>query len=168
MPVVPKVYFSYARGDDETPEGQLREEVANELYQEIKRRERDGHLKVMIDREQMKYRDSIRTFTKQYADAWLVVMIISEKYLKSEFCMGEVVEVLSNRDYRQRILPVLLPEAGLNDPKKSIAYLKDWEEKENDIGKELASIKKKGLRRPVYTTAKKLCGDNTYFCGFHY
>jgi hypothetical protein len=140
MSTLPTVYFSYAWGDGETPEGQLREEVANTLYQEIKKRERTGDLKVVIDREQMKYRDSIRKFTTQYADASLVVMIISEKYLKSEFCMGEVVEVLSNRDYRQRILPVLLPDAGLNEPKKCIAYHKHWVEIKKDFDAEMASI----------------------------
>lgn len=141
MSTLPTVYFSYAWGDGETPEGQLREEVANTIYQEIKKRERAGDLKVVIDREQMKYRDSIRKFTAQYADASLVVMIISEKYLKSKYCMGEVVEVLSNKDYLCRILPVLLPDTELNDDVKCADYFLHWETEQVKIDEKIKQIR---------------------------
>lgn len=136
----PAVYFSYAWGDDETPEGRLRAEAADTLFREIKKREGDGTLRVVIDREKMQYRDRIRDFTKQYADAALVIMIISEKYLRSKYCMGEVVEVLSNRDYRKRIFPVVLPDARLNDDKQGIDYQIFWEKKKEELKTEIARI----------------------------
>ena len=141
MPPIPAVYFSYAWGDDETPDGRLRAEAADTLYREIKKREGDGALRVMIDREQMTYRDRIRDFTKQYTDAALVVMIISEKYLRSKYCMGEVVEVLSNKDYRRRIFPVVLPDARLHDVKQCTKYYQYWEREKEELDAEIAKFK---------------------------
>ncbi len=143
MSSIPAVYFSYAWGDDETPQGRLREEAVHALFQEIKKRESAGALRLMIDREQNNYRDRIRDFTSQYADAALVVMIISEKYLRSKYCMGEVVEVLSNKDYRRRIFPVVLPDAGLHDVKKCLEYFRFWEKEKSELDSEIDQIQNK-------------------------
>ncbi len=149
MPAIPKVYFSYAWGDDETPEGQLRAEAANALYQRLKERESRNELQVIIDHEQMGYKSRIRDFTKQFGDSSiLIVMIISEKYLKSDFCMGEVVEILSNKDYQERIFPVVLPDAKLEDAKARMKYRKEWDKRKEELEEEYEGIKDK-----TYTTA---------------
>lgn len=149
MPDKPEVYFSYAWGDDETPEGRLRSDAANALYQELKAREKRGELQVMIDREQMRYKSSIRAFTQQFAKASIVVMVISEKYLYSRFCMAEVVEVLSNRDYRARIFPVVLPDAKLNDELQLVEYQKFWEEKKQKLEQGIDEIEDKAAAIPL-------------------
>lgn len=146
MPTLPMVYFSYAWGDNETPQGQLRTEAANALYQELKAREARGELLVMIDREQMRYKDRIHNFTKQYGDSSiLIILIISEKYLLSQYCMGEVVEILSNKDYRKRIFPVVLPDAKLKDGIRLAQYYTYWEKRK----KELRAANKK-IEDPTY------------------
>lgn len=149
MPDKPKVYFSYAWGDNETPEGRLRSDAANALYQELKAREKRGELQVMIDREQMRYGSSIRAFTQQFGKASIVVMVISEKYLCSRFCMAEVVEVLSNRDYRARIFPVVLPDVKLDDDPQLPKYQKFWEEKKRKLAQGIDEIEDKAAAIPL-------------------
>ena len=84
MPVVPKVYFSYAWGDDETPGGKLRAEAADALYVYLKEKEARGEVEVVIDQERMSYKSSIRKFTEAYGHAEaIIIFIISEKYLQS-------------------------------------------------------------------------------------
>ena len=128
------VYFSYAWGDDESPEGQLRAEAADKLYQELKNRQDRGELTLVIDKEHISYKSSIREFTNRYSDqSILIIMIISEKYLTSEYCMGEVVEILSNKDYRGRIFPMVLPDAKLRDPIAPAKYHLHWQNKKREL-----------------------------------
>jgi len=141
MPAIPKVYFSYAWGDGESPDGKLREEAADYLYAALKERERRREVEVVIDRERMSYKSSIRKFTEAYGHAEaLIILIISEKYLQSEYCMGEVVQVLSNRDYRDRIFPVVLPDAGLRDPLRLVRYHLHWEKRKNQLAEAIDQI----------------------------
>jgi hypothetical protein len=144
MPAIPKVYFSYAWGDGESPEGRLREEAASYLYAALKEREGRQEVEVVIDRERMNYKSSIRQFTKAYGHAEaLIILIISEKYLQSEYCMGEVVQILSNKDYRNRIFPVVLPDAGLQDPLRVVDYHVYWEERKIQLAEAIDKIKDK-------------------------
>lgn len=150
MPDLPKVYFSYAWGDDETPEGRLRAEAADALYRELKAREARGELQVMIDREQMGYKSRIRDFTRQYGNSSiLIILIISEKYLLSPYCMGEVVEILSNKDYRERIFPVVLPDANLKDGVRLAQYYTVWENRKRDLSAEIEHIQDKTYAGPL-------------------
>jgi len=144
MPAIPKVYFSYAWGDGESPMGKLRSEVADYLYKELKEREGRNEVEVVIDRDRMNYKSSIRKFTEAYGHAEaLIILIISEKYLQSEYCMGEVVQILSNKDYQERIFPVVLPDAELQDPLRLVDYHVYWEERKNQLAEAIDKIKDK-------------------------
>lgn len=61
--------------------------------------------------------------------------------------MGEVVQIFSNKDYRNRIFPVVLPDAGLRDPLRLVDYHKYWANRKKDFSEAL-----KGLDDPVYTS----------------
>ncbi len=151
MPAIPKVYFSYAWGDGESPEGRLREEAAGYLYAALKEREDRQEVEVVIDRDRMNYKSSIRQFTEAYGHAEaLIILIISEKYLQSEYCMGEVVQILSNRDYRERIFPVVLPDAGLRDSLRLTRYQKHWESRKNELKEALKEIDDPEFAAPLW------------------
>jgi cell fate (sporulation/competence/biofilm development) regulator YmcA (YheA/YmcA/DUF963 family) len=156
MSTLPKVYFSYAWGD-KTPQGRPRAEAADALYQELKAREGRGELQVMIDHEQMGYKDRIRDFTRQYGDSSiLIIMIISEKYLLSPYCMGEAVEILSNKDYRKRTFPVVLPDAKLKDGIKLAQYYKDWEKRKRELKAAIDEIEDKTYAGPLIEQLKDI------------
>ncbi len=145
------VYFSYAWGDGESPEGQLRAEAADKLYQELKKRQDRGELTLVIDREHNTYKSCIREFTRRYSDqSILIIMIISEKYLTSEYCMGEVVEILSNKDYRDRIFPMVLPDAKLRDPIALARYYKYWVQRKKELRSALDGIEDEEYAIPLF------------------
>lgn len=167
MPTLPKVYFSYAWGDDKTLQGKLRSEAADALYQELKKRESRGELEVMIDREQMGYKDRIRDFTKQYGESSiLIIMIISEKYLLSPYCMGEVVEILSNKDYHKRTFPVVLPDAKLKDGIKLAQYYKDWEKRKRELKAAIDEIEDNTYAGPLIEQQKDIAEIIRIIAGF--
>lgn len=53
-----------------------------------------------------------------------VVLIISNKYLKSPNCIFELLEVQRNGYIYDRILPVILPDANIYKSIGIISYLK--------------------------------------------
>jgi len=72
-----------------------------------------------------------------------VVLIISDKYLKSPNCMFELLEVQRNGNIYDRILPVVLSDANIYKSIGIISYLKYWEaqiEELNHALKELESF----------------------------
>jgi hypothetical protein len=74
-------------------------------------------------------------------NAKFVVAIISEKYLRSPYCMFEIYKVFQacqgdTDKLLQRILPVVLPEVRLAGLKQRAPYLKHWKE-ERETAEEL-------------------------------
>lgn len=62
------------------------------------------------DERDIKYKDSIREFMQQVGKHDFVIMLISDSYLKSENCMYEVMEVMRDREYKKKILMIVLKD----------------------------------------------------------
>lgn len=60
------------------------------------------------DERDIKYKDSIKEFMQQIGKHDFVIMLISDSYLKSENCMYEVMEVMRDREYKKKILMIVL------------------------------------------------------------
>ena len=71
---------------------------------------------------------SIREFMSLIKNQDYAVMLISSSYLKSPNCMYEVMEVLSNSEYRNRILSIVTPDADIYNPISRAGYIGYWEE----------------------------------------
>lgn len=157
MPAVLNVYISYAHGDQETPEGRLRTEVADDLLELLKEKERSGKIKVIIDREYMTYKSSISEFMKGYGrEDSIIILIISDKYLRSRYCMNEVVEITSNKNYHDRIFPVILPDAKVNDEEHLINYQLFWQEQKKKLSDKFDKIEDKSKAPDLFHRLKNL------------
>ncbi|MCT4594197.1 MAG: toll/interleukin-1 receptor domain-containing protein [Anaeromicrobium sp.] len=118
------------------------------------------------DERDLKYKDSIKQFMQQVGKHDYVIMIISDSYLKSENCMYEVMEVMRNREYKNKILMIILKDEDKryfkdyeerikNDQEFSnlaigadiysttgrISYIEYWERKEEELESSIARIK---------------------------
>ena len=62
------------------------------------------------DERDIKYKDSIKEFMQQVEKHDFVIMLISDSYLKSENCMYEVMEVMRDREYKKKILMIVLQD----------------------------------------------------------
>jgi hypothetical protein len=70
-------------------------------------------IRLLRDREEIRYRDSVRDFMRRLGQGKAVVAIISEKYLKSENCMFEMLEITRAGTLRERIFPIVLADANI-------------------------------------------------------
>ena len=131
-----EVFISYAWGDD-SPEGKERQQFVDGLVDAL--RKHSEPISVRIDRDEMRPGDLISAFMDRLAAADRVIVVISAKYLRSEYCMHELFMIYQNcrkkaKDFNRRIIPIILPDArqcgGLAARLKLAA---EWNQKLNEI-----------------------------------
>lgn len=70
--------------------------------------------KVLISRDtQLQYRDDIDKFMETIKENDVIISLISDSYLKSEACMYEIIELMRDREYHQRLAFIISSERDL-------------------------------------------------------
>jgi len=123
------VFISYAWGGDS-------ERIVNELDADLQAR---GIL-VVRDKRDLGFKGMIRDFMRQLGQGHAVIVVISDKYLKSRNCMFELVEIARNKDLYDRIFPIVLGDADIYDPVNRIKYIKHWEDKIRELDTAMKSV----------------------------
>jgi hypothetical protein len=119
-----RVFFSYAHGEE-------REKVVDQLYDFLSA---DEIFEPVRDRMDLHHGELLSSFMKRIGRGKCVIVAISEKYILSEYCMFELLELyrnaLSDRNkLAKRIYPIRVEEMRLDDPKVIEKYLMHWREK---------------------------------------
>ncbi|MFN8433765.1 MAG: tetratricopeptide repeat protein [Anaerolineales bacterium] len=127
------VFISYAWGE-ETHE---REAIVNQLDQSLQKR----GIKIVRDKRDLGYKGMIREFMQRIGAGNCVVVVISDKYLRSKNCMFELVEIAANKDFANRVFPIVLSDAKIYEAVDRIDYLKHWEQKKADLDAKMRSLK---------------------------
>ena len=122
QPMNQQVYISYNWQEDSN-------EMANQLVEAFAAK----GIEIIRDKTHTSYKDSIKNFMRQIGQGKCVVAVISDRYLKSENCMFELVEIARNGDFYQRIFPIILPDARIHKDFERIDYLKYWEDEKSQL-----------------------------------
>lgn len=77
----------------------------------------------------MKYKDAISDFMRSLGRGKAVVVVLSKAYLESKSCMFELGEISANGDFRNRVFPIVLPDAKIYDSEDRLGYIEFWEQK---------------------------------------
>jgi internalin A len=93
------------------------------------------------DREEMAYEDSIRDFMKRLGRGDSVIVVISKKYLESPNCMFELAEIEQQPQFRNRVFPILLPDANIYEAIARTRYVRHWEQKIEELDAALEQVK---------------------------
>lgn len=129
-----QIYISYAWKDREQNIEESREQIVNEICNTF---EKKG-FKITRDKSHLTYKDSIKDFMQEIGKGKFVLVIVSQKYLQSEYCMYEAVEVYKHGDFKKRVFPIVLNDANIFDFVEQVKLVKYWEEKAkeyNDLAK---------------------------------
>jgi internalin A len=124
----PKVFISYAWGDDSSEEARQRAQVVESLCETAKV---EGW-EVVRDKNALRYGDLISTFMKILGQADLVIVVLSAKYLRSPYCMAELHALYRNarqekKAFLDRIIPLVLGDARIGTPEERVEHAKHWE-----------------------------------------
>ena len=122
-PTRPAVYLSYAWGDVRaTPAGERA--VVDRLYDALVA---DGYT-VKRDIMDLGYKGLISAFMRELGRGDCVVVLISDAYLKSPFCMFELLEIYRHHEFHERICPIVLADARLHTLRDRLTYVAHWKE----------------------------------------
>jgi internalin A len=69
-----------------------------------------------------------------------VIVVISDKYLRSPNCMFELAEIAENKQFHNRVFPIILGDANIYDPIKRIEYVRHWESKRAELAEAMKSL----------------------------
>jgi outer membrane protein assembly factor BamB len=145
------VFVSYAWGED-------RERPVDELEQAFFER----GIRIVRDKKDLGYRGSIEEFEKRIGRGQCIVLVISDKYLRSKHCMYELVEIDQNRDARGRIFPIVLPDAKIYNSLDRLDYIQYWDGQIKVLNKKIKQVHEiTGLESIIADLKKyKLIRDN--------
>ena len=130
-----RVFLSYAWGGES-------ERIVNELDASLQAK---GIL-VIRDKRDLGFKGMIRDFMRQFGSGHAVIVVISDKYLRSPNCMVELVEIARNKDMYDRIFPIVLADADIYDPVNRIKYIKHWEDKIKGLDEAMKSVSAANLQ----------------------
>lgn len=130
-----EVFISYAWGD-ETVEGRLRSQVVDALYSALGEA---GFLPVR-DRDQIRPGEPISAFLRRLTRADLIVAVISDRYLRSFYCMTEIHGLWQRSQEDANLLaeclvPIILPEVNIEGLRTRASYVRYWREKRDELEK---------------------------------
>jgi hypothetical protein len=150
-----EVFISYAWGGDS-------EAIANQIEQVF----REKNIPLVRDKTDLGFKGRIKAFMEEIGRGKAVVVVISDKYLKSENCMFELVEIAAKGDFYNRIFPIVLPDAQIYDPVERIDYVVHWEERIQKLDtamKKVNSANLQGFRESIdlYTRIRNTIAELT-------
>lgn len=140
----PKVYISYAW--EKQGDGSNWPPILRKLFIIL---EKEGY-EVEIDIHSINYKESIKSFMQELGRGQFVVLIISEKYLKSINCMYEVLQLIKYPNFRARIFPILLDDAKIYDSKKILEYIKYWDSEITVLNQETKTLSSMVYAKPIF------------------
>jgi formylglycine-generating enzyme required for sulfatase activity len=113
---------------------------SEEMVDQIERSLRERGITIIRDKRDLDYKGSIGEFMERIGRGACVIVVISDKYLRSPNCMYELVEIAENKDFLDRIFPIVLADADIYKPLKQIQYIKYWEREISDLKEALKEL----------------------------
>jgi internalin A len=123
----PEIFLSYAWGDDSSEDARQRGEIVERLCETL---EKEGW-KIIRDKNAMRAGDLISGFMKRIGKGDRVIVVLSDKYLRSPFCMFELHAIYQRShtqkpEFLTRIIPVVLNDARFDEFQYRDAYAEYW------------------------------------------
>jgi internalin A len=128
-PSEPEWYVSYAWGDDRTDAGRARQAAVDRLCEAAAAK---GH-HILRDKDVMSLGDSISAFMRRIGGGDRVFVILSDKYLRSEYCMFELSEVWrtsrqEGKAFLKRARIYALPDVNISKPADWAKWAVYWKQ----------------------------------------
>jgi internalin A len=123
------IFISYAWGG-------ASEEIVDQIDQSLAAR----GIRITRDKRDLSYKGSIQNFMERIGQGNCVIVVISDKYLRSPNCMFELAEIADNKQFHDRIFPIVLADADIYDPVKRVGYVKYWEDKRNELASAMKAV----------------------------
>lgn len=124
--LIPNIFLSYNRLDSD---------IADSLDNYFK----NIDVVLLRDIRDVGFRGSIKGFMNRIGKSDYVLMLISNEYIKSEYCMYEATELLNSHEFENRILPVTTDNSrSIFNRKTREQYYEFWKNELLDVEEQLS------------------------------
>ena len=124
-----EIFISYAWGGES-------EQIVNQLDQTFQARD----VTIIRDKRDLGFKGRIQAFMEQIGRGKAVIVVISDKYLKSPNCMFELVQIAKNGQFYDRIFPIVLADAQIYRPAERIKYVQHWEQQIKELDEAMKNV----------------------------
>ncbi|MDR2953911.1 MAG: toll/interleukin-1 receptor domain-containing protein [Prevotella sp.] len=138
-----EIYISYAW--EKQTDGTNWSPTLNELYKILTTKKYE----VSIDIKKLKYKDSIKSFMQKLGQGKFIILLITDKYMRSINCMYEIVQILRHPNYKDRVFPIIFSDAKIYDSKKIIDYLQHWDLEINELNNKVKALDNIAYAAPI-------------------
>lgn len=123
----PKIFLSYSWKNKE--EASIIEKDFSEIG-----------IPLIKDTLHLKFKDSISEYMESIRESDFALMLISKDYLQSVNCMYEALEILKEKNHKEKMLPILLNNTKIFTASDRIEFIKYWKDKKEELSKKLEEI----------------------------
>lgn len=127
---VPSIYVSYAWN----PESDA---IVDAIEKEFQKR----NLSIIRDKNDLQYKGRIKGFMERLGQGNCVILVISNKYLRSENCMFELLQIFKNQNFYERIFPLVLDDVKIAKATDRIDLVKYWENETENLDIKIRELK---------------------------
>ena len=115
--------------------------VANKIYDYFKN---SKNIELHRDTINIGKWGSIKEYMQSISNVDYTILLISESYLKSANCMYEVLEVMRDRNYKDKIFPAVV-DSEIYKPITRAKYVKHWQDEFRELENTLKEISVQNL-----------------------
>jgi TIR domain len=99
---------------------------------------RERGIEVIRDKNSLRDGDLISTFMRRIGEGDRIFIFLSDKYLKSSYCMIELFEIWRNNrenreEFRRRVRFIAIDDTKIETPDVWLAYTKYWKEQRDSL-----------------------------------
>lgn len=105
---------------------------------------------VVIDKKDLKYKGDIKEFEKRLGKGAKIILVVSDKFLKSKHCMYEVLKIQEKGNVDERIFPIVLQDADIYKASGIVKYIKHWEKEIEKLNNEISKLKSQADLKPLH------------------
>lgn len=123
------VFVSYAWGGE-----------SERMVDQLEKAFAERGLWIVRDKKDLAYTGSIQEFEQRLGRGECIILVISDKYLRSEHCMYELVEVSNNQRLRERVFPIVLADAHLYKALDRLTYIRHWDKQIKELNQAIKKV----------------------------
>lgn len=124
-----KIFISYGWGGES-------ERVVDAVCEALMKKD----VPVVRDKIALGYKGNIREFMRDIGRGQCVIVVISDRYLKSDNCMFEMLELKKRGDLYKRIFPIVLEDARIYKESERLDYIIYWDKEIEQLNTKIKEL----------------------------
>ncbi|TFI50791.1 TIR domain-containing protein [Mastigocladus laminosus UU774] len=117
-----------------------RDQQSEPLVKKIEQAFQAEGIDIIRDTNAIGYKQKFKEFMQRLSRGKCVILIISDQYLKSENCMYELVEIAKDREFYDRIFPIILADAKIYKFTERMEYIRYWQDEINKLREAIKGV----------------------------